>query len=1116
MKDNKKTNCRRSRDIVGRGSIKKLYILLLLLMVISWYGCSKSGVKTADPLAANKLFFKALTVNTGKTSSLSVSRNTMPGYYIVQLRVPITSSIKQSIMQTGVGILDYIPENAFIIKVTDMSALTRLNSMSAVKWIGLYKPQYKISSALNSPFPPNLDTSPSLKDKAGWIGLHKSNNKIYSTLNATVFTYKLNKLNSITSTTITVTIQMFQGGDFQTVLNDINAAAGNIITMSVSSTGSFIRAQIPSNQINTIANIPDVEWIEPYIPPRFMNDIATDIIRASTNNTSLSPTGVWSSGFTGAGQAVAIADTGLDIGNSGSGSGFVYNSAIGDYEANSVISPFHPAFIGKTVHAYALGRPGDFSDPNTHGTHVAGSVLGHDTQTLYSSFPYWGSAYGVNDLVFMSILDSNGGLGGLPLDLNTLFDQEYTDTLSPRIASNSWGAQNFTYDVSAEQVDNFIWNHPDMTILFAAGNAGVDANNDGVVDLGSLGTPATAKDVITVGASENLRPSISLTWGDLGFTSTPLSSDLIADNISGMAAFSSRGPAPDGRIKPDIVAPGTMIISVRSQDSIAFADNFENGAGKWAATVVTPGTGNTWSLMTDAAANSYEKINSSGNNLIGNLSPISAINLSTSAVYSATLNFYVNVNLTAQDQFNVYYYDADHGIYFQPGYMLQGPVTEYGNVGTSPIGYDYQYYNYLNGYNVANNYAMTPTQAQGFNFLLQFSSASTPINTAYMEVDNVSVCPTGWGLLGNTSGLSITYDSQENQNYLLDMGTSMATPLAAGAAADVRGAMVGAGITDPSAALVKAALINGAVDMYPGQYGTGQYLEMPQEPNDVEGFGRVNLINSLKSSTTKKIYMLDYTAGNGLVTGGMKISYMTVDNNTDPLKMTLVWTDYPSTPSASVNIVNVLHFSLTTTNKTIIYPNGLSNYDDINNVQQITVPSPQTGVYTVYVAGYSVPMGTSAANDQPYALVMSGDIQGLSSLPPPPAPTGLTATAGNGQVILSWNVSTGVTSYNVYQSTISGGPYTKVGSSTSTGYTATGLTNGTAYYFVVTAVNGNGESGYSNQATATPSSTGSTGSRSSGCMCELSHGSSNTWDLLPAIILLIGWLGMVRWIRWEN
>ena len=232
--------------------------------------------------------------------------------------------------------------------------------------------------------------------------------------------------------------------------------------------------------------------------------------------------------------------------------------------------------------------------------------------------------------------------------------------------------------------------------------------------------------------------------------------------------------------------------------------------------------------------------------------------------------------------------------------------------------------------------------------------------------------------------------------------------------------------------------------------------------------------------------------------------------------MTLVWTDYPSTPSASVNIVNVLHFSLTTTNKTIIYPNGLSNYDDINNVQQITVPSPQTGVYTVYVAGYSVPMGTSAANDQPYALVMSGDIQGLSSLPPPPAPTGLTATAGNGQVILSWNVSTGVTSYNVYQSTISGGPYTKVGSSTSTGYTATGLTNGTAYYFVVTAVNGNGESGYSNQATATPSSTGSTGSRSSGCMCELSHGSSNTWDLLPAIILLIGWLGMVRWIRWEN
>ena len=87
---------------------------------------------------------------------------------------------------------------------------------------------------------------------------------------------------------------------------------------------------------------------------------------------------------------------------------------------------------------------------------------------------------------------------------------------------------------------------------------------------------------------------------------------------------------------------------------------------------------------------------------------------------------------------------------------------------------------------------------------------------------------------------------------------------------------------------------------------------------------------------------------------------------------------------------------------------------------------------------------------------------------PPSAPTGVTATAGNQQVSLSWNASAGATSYNVKRGTASGGPYTTVSSPTTTSYTDTGLTNGTTYYYVVTAVNAAGESGNSNQASATP------------------------------------------------
>ncbi len=91
---------------------------------------------------------------------------------------------------------------------------------------------------------------------------------------------------------------------------------------------------------------------------------------------------------------------------------------------------------------------------------------------------------------------------------------------------------------------------------------------------------------------------------------------------------------------------------------------------------------------------------------------------------------------------------------------------------------------------------------------------------------------------------------------------------------------------------------------------------------------------------------------------------------------------------------------------------------------------------------------------------------------PPPAPAGLAATPGNAQVTLSWNASSGASSYNVKRATTSGGPYTTIASGvTSTSLANSGLTNGTTYFYVVSAVNSSGESGNSNQASATPQAT---------------------------------------------
>ena len=87
----------------------------------------------------------------------------------------------------------------------------------------------------------------------------------------------------------------------------------------------------------------------------------------------------------------------------------------------------------------------------------------------------------------------------------------------------------------------------------------------------------------------------------------------------------------------------------------------------------------------------------------------------------------------------------------------------------------------------------------------------------------------------------------------------------------------------------------------------------------------------------------------------------------------------------------------------------------------------------------------------------------------PGAPGALTATPGNGQVSLAWTAASGANLYRVHRATVSGGPYTTIQSNvTGTSFTNTGLTNGTTYYYVVTATNGVGEGANSNEAPATP------------------------------------------------
>lgn len=188
-----------------------------------------------------------------------------------------------------------------------------------------------------------------------------------------------------------------------------------------------------------------------------------------------------------------------------------------------------------------------------------------------------------------------------------------------------------------------------------------------------------------------------------------------------------------------------------------------------------------------------------------------------------------------------------------------------------------------------------------------------------------------------------------------------------------------------------------------------------------------------------------------------------------------------------------------------------------NNSEVVTAPAAPTGVsltagdgqvtvswnaitdatsYNVYysttagVAGIKIngiTTGTSytqtgLTNGTTYYFTVTASKSGLESIgsaqgsatpqvPVAGAPTDVVATSGNGQVLISWTAVTGTTSYNVYWRTSAGVTIangTKISGITGTSHTLTGLTNGTAYYLIVTAVNGGGESAASGQVGAAP------------------------------------------------
>jgi hypothetical protein len=208
-------------------------------------------------------------------------------------------------------------------------------------------------------------------------------------------------------------------------------------------------------------------------------------------------------------------------------------------------------------------------------------------------------------------------------------------------------------------------------------------------------------------------------------------------------------------------------------------------------------------------------------------------------------------------------------------------------------------------------------------------------------------------------------------------GTSAASPAAAGFTALIRqyymdgwyptGSRSPADGFTPSAALLKATLINSAVDMQNAR----------PIPDRCQGWGRVLLEDALAfAGQARKLWVKDDAAPFATGSSGEERAYRLQVAAGEPLKVTLAWTDYPSTPAANPNLNNDLDLIVSGPGGTFtgnVFSDGVSaaggGADRRNNVEQVLLDSPETGVYTVTVRSWNVPDGP-----QPFALAVTGNV----------------------------------------------------------------------------------------------------------------------------------------------
>ena len=487
---------------------------------------------------------------------------------LVQFMGPIADAWEKQLSATGVKVLQYIPNNAYAV-LADAEGRAALGefqrSNSVVRVAETLQPIYKLAGGLPARARAGLDGTKEL-DVTVMLAKHASN------------------------------------GNSKAAIQALNLA-GTSPRWANSLEFETLRLRVRETDIEKLAQIADVFAIGPYYAPERMDEIQGQIIAGNTSidgSGDVQPSGIgyraWltSRGFStnpADYPIVDVVDDGLGTGIAANGAGDETLTLNGDGVTTRVQSIFNC-----TADAAGAGFAGGDSGDG-HG-HINVSIVGgYDDRgdAVGIQFPFedlggYLRGQGINPwarLAGTKIFGRGtiGGKGAYSIVNCANTDEGVIRSSQDRgaaITSNSWGcgnpaclADNYdassrAYDIGTRDSDLVQAGLQPMIHIFAAGNGGSGAS--------TVGTPGAAKNVITVGASENYRESDeSGAWTD-GCGTGPTGADDAMDIIG----FSSRGPVEGGRIKPELIAPGTHIHGTASSspnyDGTGTCDQFRPGA----------------------------------------------------------------------------------------------------------------------------------------------------------------------------------------------------------------------------------------------------------------------------------------------------------------------------------------------------------------------------------------------------------------------------------------------------------------------------------------------------------------------------------------------------------